>query len=246
MNTEIPSLRAVVFDAVGTLITPDPPAGDAYHRVGQRHGSVQPVEEVRRRFTAAFRTTVRSVEDPHRTDEPAEREFWRSVVETVFDELSPAAVEPCFLELFEHFADPNAWRVYPDVAPTLRQLRSMGLTVAVASNFDRRLHAVFDRHSDLAAIEHRFVSSEIGWRKPDARFFTTVCRELDCSPADVLYVGDDPSIDVAGAVAAGLPAILLRRSGPKETGVVSDLRELAGCRPFRRGQQIPGNDRTVK
>ena len=222
-------MRAVVFDAIGTLVTPEPAAGVAYSEAGRRYGSRLAQPEVVRRFGAVFRETLRNPDregDPHRTDEATERRFWSAVVSAVFDDLPQPGIEACFEDLLAHFAQPTAWRVYPDVAPTLRQLQSRGLKLAVASNFDRRLHAVFAGKSELAAIEHRFVSSEIGWRKPDRRFFAAVCEGLD-SPADrILYVGDEPETDVAAATAAGMRSCLLARSGPTAAGVLTDLREL--------------------
>lgn len=222
------SIRAVVFDAVGTLITPDPPAGVAYHLAGRRHGSRRGEAEVIRRFTEAFRRTPReAVSEPHRTDEAVEREFWRSVVRDVFDDLSPEAVEACFVDLFEHFSRPDAWRVYPDVGPALGELSCRGLTLAVASNFDARLHAVFAGHRELAPIGRRFVSSELGWRKPDRRFFQGVCEGLSLPAGAVLYVGDEPESDVAAARAAGLRAFLLRRSGTGD-GALTDPAQIVG------------------
>ncbi|WP_255197988.1 HAD family hydrolase [Halorarius litoreus] len=34
-----------------------------------------------------------------------------------------------------------------------------------------------------------------GWRKPDARAFETVARQLDCTPDRLVHVGDDPATD---------------------------------------------------
>src|SRR5207302_1039003 len=48
-------VRAVFFDAVGTLIHPEPPAGAVYAEVGRRHGSRLTAAEIARRFAAAFR-----------------------------------------------------------------------------------------------------------------------------------------------------------------------------------------------
>ncbi|HEX6984819.1 MAG TPA: HAD-IA family hydrolase, partial [Planctomycetaceae bacterium] len=221
------SIRAVVFDAVGTLITPEPSAGEAYHAVGRRHGSARDAGEVARRFAECFRATLRTDGgDPHRTDEATERAFWRAVVAGVFDDLSADAAERCFQSLFAHFACPAAWRVFADVGPALRELHSRGRTLAVASNFDARLHGVFAGHPELAAIDRRFVSSEIGWRKPDRRFFAAVCDGLGRRPEEVLYVGDEPESDVAAASEAGLRSVLLRRGGPPGPGVLTDLAQL--------------------
>ena len=47
-------IQAVVFDAVGTLLHPDPAAGEAYAVVGRRLGSQLSLAEITRRFAVAF------------------------------------------------------------------------------------------------------------------------------------------------------------------------------------------------
>ena len=48
-------VRAVVFDAVGTVIHPDPPAAEVYVEVGRRFGSRLGMADIVGRFAAAFR-----------------------------------------------------------------------------------------------------------------------------------------------------------------------------------------------
>ena len=48
------TIAAVVFDAVGTLIEPAPPAAEVYAAVGRKYGSRLSVPEVAPRFRAAF------------------------------------------------------------------------------------------------------------------------------------------------------------------------------------------------
>lgn len=230
-NRPYEGVRAVVFDAVGTLITPEPDVVTVYHDIGRAHGSETTLATIGERFGRAFRETGRAgagSADPHLTSEAAEREFWRAVVSSVFSDVPEPAATACFKALFAHFARPEAWRVFDDVAATLDELNRRGLTLAVASNFDSRLHAVFDGHAELAGITRRFVSSELGWRKPDGRFFHAVCDGLGCRPEQVLYVGDDPEADLAGAEAAGLPALLLRRGATEAEGGLSSLAQLPG------------------
>ena len=47
-------VHAVFFDAVGTLIHPDPPAPIVYQEIGQRYGSQLSTAEIRQRFITAF------------------------------------------------------------------------------------------------------------------------------------------------------------------------------------------------
>ena len=91
----------------------------------------------------------------------------------------------------------------------LRAALDAGLVVAVASNFDERLLAIAPRLDPLARAAAVFPSSEIGWRKPAAEFFRHLEARLGRPPAQLLYVGDDPELDVAAAANAGWQARLV-------------------------------------
>ena len=54
MSSRLAAIRAVYFDAVGTLIHPDPPAPQVYGAIGKKYGSRLPVAEIARRFREAF------------------------------------------------------------------------------------------------------------------------------------------------------------------------------------------------
>lgn len=58
-----------------------------------------------------------------------------------------------------------------------------------------------------------FASHEIGYRKPDARAFLHVCREIGVAPAEALLF-DDLSVNIDGARACGLQAALV--TGPRD------------------------------
>lgn len=75
--------------------------------------------------------------------------------------------------------------------------------MALASNFDERLHAIAGLIEPLSWADQVFASSEIGWRKPAAEFFRTVERRLGCKPGEILLVGDDPDLDIAAGRHAG-------------------------------------------
>lgn len=208
-------IRAVVFDAVGTLIHPDPPAAEVYAAAGQRFGSRHDSATIRARFRAAFAHEEAADRTAgHRTDGAREVRRWRAIVAAVLDDV--ADVDGCFRELFDHFARPAAWRCDSADVALLAELARRGLTLGVASNFDRRLHAVFDGLPGLAPVRVRVISAEVGWRKPAAEFFAAVVRAADCEPGEVLFVGDDFANDYEGATAAGLRAVLLDPHGRLE------------------------------
>lgn len=228
-SESLSQIRCVAFDAVGTVIGANPPAGDVYAAVALRHGSRLRAEEIVRRFRQAFADTERSDcgsagGEGLATSEAREFERWRRIVSVVIDDIGDTSA--CFDELYEHFARPQAWRCYDDVAPTLEALQQAGFMVAVASNYDHRLHPVCDGLPPLRGISRRIVSAEVGWRKPHRLFYESLVRVAACEPAEILMVGDDFENDITGARAAGLQAIFLNRRSLVAPGEISSLVEL--------------------
>lgn len=58
-----------------------------------------------------------------------------------------------------------------------------------------------------------FISDEIGISKPNIKLYQRVCNELNLSPSEVMYVGDDPVNDIDPAKALGMLTVLTRRGG---------------------------------
>jgi len=225
----LPGVRAVFFDAVGTLLHPEPAAPVVYAAAAARHGSRLDAAVIGQRFRAAFRDEEETDRrNGWRTDEQREVRRWRQVVGRVLDDVHDP--EGCFRELFQHFARPDAWRCDPDAA-VLRELAARGLVLGLASNYDERLRSVLAGKPELRHLEHVVISAEVGWRKPAAGFFAAVCAAAGMAPEQIVLVGDDLGNDYEGARAAGLRAVLFDPRGrhPDVTGPrVSRLAELPG------------------
>jgi putative hydrolase of the HAD superfamily len=219
-------IRAVVFDAVGTVMYPSPPVAEIYRMALARHCDVQLTpDEIDHVFRQAL--NHRNNDPSLRTDENTEREFWRQLIHGLCgDHL---AFEGCFADLHAQFGEPSNWACFEDVAACLSSLQAQGLTIAIASNFDLRLHSVLNGLEPLAGVKQRFVSSEIGFRKPAEKFFQVVCRRLQLEPGQVLFVGDDLQNDVFGAIHAGCRSAWIVRQPnrpeevPAETTWLPDL-----------------------
>ena len=76
------------------------------------------------------------------------------------------------------------------------------------------------------SFEAVVTAAAVGVAKPDPRPFEVALERLGIEPALCVHVGDDPLTDVAGAEAAGMPALLVDRSG-RAAGSLADLAELA-------------------
>ena len=197
-------VRVVVFDVVGTLVEPWPPVPQAYRDVARRHGIEREIEELRRGFAAAWRRQEAldaAARPAHATSRERERDRWRSIVFDVFAHAS--ASDAIFADLWEHFGRPESWRPLATGSELARSALAAGLEIALASNFDERLHAVAAAVEPLSWATHVFASSELGWRKPAPEFFRMIEGRLGLRPHELLLVGDDPQLDIVAASQAG-------------------------------------------
>lgn len=217
-------MRAVFFDAVGTVIFPARPAADVYADAARRHGLNADPDEVRRRLWAHFRVEEATDRELNWvTSEARERERWRNIVFAAID----GATDELFVELYHHFAKPSAWSVPPVAAECIARLVSRGIVVGMGSNYDSRLASVVNGTPALRPLRERLViSSLVGVRKPGEGFFAEVTRAAGCDPSDILFVGDDLANDYHGATAAGMKAVLLDEHGRHE-GIANRVRGLA-------------------
>jgi putative hydrolase of the HAD superfamily len=185
---------------------------EAYHAAGGRFGSSLSTEAIRLRFRSALaRQEALDAQHnpPHRTSEERELLRWRAIVAEVFYDVPDT--EDLFQFLWNHFAQPQHWRLYEDVPACWERLTKAGLSVGIASNFDVRLDCVCAGHALLASCRHRFISSQLGHKKPSLQFFRAIERSLEVRPEQILLVGDDLENDYLAAQRAGWQTLLLTR-----------------------------------
>ncbi|MDR2181311.1 MAG: HAD family hydrolase [Treponema sp.] len=106
-------------------------------------------------------------------------------------------------------------RLFPFVAETAAALKGAGLKLGLLSDFppERKLILL-----GLEGVFDTVLCTEITGRlKPNRLPFDTLARAMAVEAESILYVGNSPRFDVAGAKAAGMRAALIKR-GPASTG----------------------------
>ena len=103
--------------------------------------------------------------------------------------------------------------VVPGAVEALNRLRSAPCQLVVVSNSNGRVRRILRRtglepHVDLVLDSH-----EEGVEKPDPRIFEIAIERSQADRGATIHCGDIYHIDVAGARAAGLPAVLLDSAG---------------------------------
>lgn len=213
-------IRAILFDAAGTLLHVHPSVGEVYAAEAERFGARVPVDDINSAFRSAWRE-LRPYADgitPFHTSEDIERAWWRNLVERVFDEACGLVTfgdrfDPFFESLYRRFEQPEVWRLFDDVLPTLDALRDHGIPIAIVSNWDSRLPRLL--HAMGIADRFRFIltSAEAGVSKPAPEIFHQALARLSLPAHDVFHIGDSLDDDVRAAQAAGLQSVLIDRRG---------------------------------
>ena len=207
------AIKAIFFDAAGTLFYLTKTAGDHYALVGDEIGLKLDAKKLDQAFHAAWKQMPQraAIDGPRENDDKG---WWRELVDLVLGQVAPSLSEfdrDNFFEVaYEHFAEAGVWELYPEVPGVLEQLQPR-CQLAVISNFDGRLRLILERLGLSKSFRHIFVSSEIGADKPDPEIYLRALKFIDLKPNEVLHVGDDPERDWEGASAAGLSIFRLDR-----------------------------------
>ena len=197
--------RALLLDAVDTVISLVEPPAEIYARAARAHGIEVDAGTVRARLFAS-RIGPPPLDGLELSLVPAlEREGWRDVVRRALGDA--AADGSCFDELHAHFTRPQAWRVAAGAPEALGRARARGVRVGVVSNMDSRLPPLLDAHGLAPLLDCVVIPSTSGLRKPDPRIFAAALRLLDAAPAAGLYIGDREEDCVEAARRAGLRAL---------------------------------------
>jgi putative hydrolase of the HAD superfamily len=217
--------RAVLLDALGTLVELDDPAPRLRAALLERAGVDVGLAAAERGFGAEIGYYLAN---QMRGKDQAGLEQLRDDCATAMrdalddDALDHATVRAAMLEAL-------AFRTFPDVLPALVELRERGLRLVVVSNWDCSLPEWIDRAGIGELVDGSVSSAVVGEAKPAPAVFEAGLRLAGCDAQEALFVGDSVENDVLGARAAGLRAVLVQRAGDPPAGVetVRSLGELS-------------------
>jgi putative hydrolase of the HAD superfamily len=143
-------------------------------------------------------------------------EFCRELVQRFPDlEMTPAL-------FWADFAEGMAAAVEPRraVCELVRDLLDRGLRLAVVTNGgSRRQRQKLARAGLEPLLPLILVSEEVGVEKPDPTIFRLALERLGLEADEVLFVGDDPVRDIAGAHGAGIATCWVSHGRPFPPGL---------------------------
>ncbi|MBI5397620.1 MAG: HAD-IA family hydrolase [Verrucomicrobia bacterium] len=226
-------LRAVTFDAGGTLLYPHPSVGAIYADTARRHGCVASAEAMEAAFRHVWATSHHA-ETLGTAGNVSQKTWWRQLVFRALDHIGAVMDdrEAYFEELYDTFGHAGVWRLFPDAMDTITAVKARGLKVGLLSNWDNRLRPVLEELGVLALMDGVCISCEVGAEKPHEKIFRAACASVGVKePSAVLHVGDSYREDILGAQAVGMRAVLIHR-GEAHPWRATTIRQLAELLPL--------------
>ena len=221
-------IDAVLFDAGGTLIRLD--HGFIAQRAAARGITLSLDALARAEARARHDVDARAERESGVQDRDADRihGYFGGVLSYAGVDAPdlPALAE----ELVVEQARANLWRVpLPGAAEALRGLRQRGFRTGVVSNADGRVESLLETAGLTGHLDCVLDSHLEGVEKPDPEIFRRALDRLGLRAETAVYVGDIYTIDVVGARAAGLEAVLIdetRTYPPRDCPRITRLGEL--------------------
>ncbi len=205
-----PAPRAVLLDALGTLIGIEPPWKPFVALLEDRHAITITLDQAvgaLRAEMAYYRSHCLAAGDP-----ASLADLRAACAQIVARELGGPVARLNRPALTQTLLDALRFAAYPDVVPALKRLRDRGVRLVVLSNWDISLYDALASAGLAQLIDGVVCSAEHGQAKPAPGIFAAAL-ELAGLPADqAIHVGDSYTEDVLGARAAGIEPVLLARA----------------------------------
>jgi len=180
-----------------------------YHSFCARHG----IQVDQSRFDAAVASAAAVLD--RAGDTPYDAALFIAYTRHIIEQMGGAGanLDACAREIYDEWASCQHFELYDEVPAVLHALAGRGLRIGLISNSHRCLES-FQAHFELGGLIDATISSvDHGFMKPHPSIFSEALQRLGVQPPEALMVGDSVRDDIEGALAAGMRAALVHRSG---------------------------------
>ena len=221
--------RAVLLDALGTLVELQPPAPrlrEALRREGFEVSESQAAAGIGAEI-AYYLDHHLEGHDRESLDRLRDRCARRLRLALGIPDLDHVSARRAMMAALE-------FEPYPDAIPGLRRLRNRGLTLVIASNWDCSLPDWLGPTGLMDLVDGVVTSADVRAAKPSPPVFLRALEVAGVAPGEAAHVGDSLWNDVEGARASGVRPLFLARGGapsgpgpPPGVATVRSLEEVA-------------------
>jgi len=208
MTSNENQVEAVLFDLGGTLIrTTEIP--EVMQKILEHHGIKRSLQEI----THAWREADKGLDFRDLTTLLGE--FWVRWNMRILSNLQIKSNIRTLAEFIAtHWWDYTNVTLYPDAEKALPLLKEKGLKTGIITN---GLQSDVDAIMPKAGLQNFFdtvvVIDTLRKMKPDKEVFHHALQNLDTTPSDAIFVGDEIEADYEGAQRSGLTPYLIDRDG---------------------------------
>jgi putative hydrolase of the HAD superfamily len=207
--------RLLCLDAGFTLLTPRHSMADALAGVLAEDGHAITEDDLRAAWEASDRWFWDEYHRPGNdtwSDDAKIESYWRRYNSTLLEQLRVREPEEVLERVLASQFASDAWELYPDVEPMLREVRAMHVPIGIISDWGSNLRDIatelgLDRYVDFV-----LPSGAIGVAKPNPAFFGVALERAGVAADEAIMVGDSYRADVRGAWASGMDAAWLDRT----------------------------------
>ena len=225
------NIKAVFFDAADTLFFIKKGLGNTYAETAKKYGINPDPQDLKKAFSKHFPTApplaFANVSDKQRKS--LEKHWWYDIVRKVYGDIGMFDdFDDYFNDLFELFRK-AAWQIFPETKNVLNEIKSLGFTLIIVSNFDSRVYDVCENLRIINHFDDFIISSEAGYAKPDIEIYNIALSRNNLNPQQCVFIGDNYLNDYVAPTKIGMKALLLNRENENEqysVNKISDLNEL--------------------
>ncbi len=210
------SCRTILVDFGETLIYPDPPVERQYLKVASGlfpGGDLPSPRIVLSRFHRAFDQLYSATRGAcFGTTETEGFWFWQRVVGAVFPCFDGDDIVSLTSGVYQNFLRAAAWSLFPGVRKALGWFEKQNFQLVLLSNWDLRARRLLHNLELFDCFDQLFISSEVGFHKPDPRLFKYALERLNMAPEKLCMLGNDIELDLRPAADLGMQTIWFKGS----------------------------------
>ena len=199
-------VETVLLDAGGVLLDLD------YRflvRLLDARGSETSVDDLCRAESVARAEVQQRIQAGERPGE-----LWRDYFSYILANVgAPMETHDGIIEtLWEAHQRVGLWTAaIPEAVETVRELKQRGFRLGVVSNAEGQVERDLSTAGFEGLLETVVDSAVVGVEKPDPEIFRIALTRMDAKAESSVFLGDVPAVDIEGARAAGITAVLLDR-----------------------------------
>ncbi len=108
---------------------------------------------------------------------------------------------------------PQKTRLYPGTIELLEKIKNDYRLYIITNGFKEVQYKKLDNCNLTKYFKAIYVSEELGFNKPHKEFFDLVFKDSQASKETSLIIGDDPEIDILGAINSGVDSVWINHNG---------------------------------